>query len=198
MLCGKNYKKGEDMTVKEIIKTSASLLNREDIVAYLEGDDSKVGEQTLPSINTFVILLNLVISELAGTFIPMRKKETVIVENGKIEYSILSERPLKIINVFDVKGDEVNYSDEAFFIKVESGTKQIEYEYAPPNYDLNDTIGYLESDISIGALAYGLSAEFCICKGAFEEAVMWHNRYVESVNKRRMVKNASIKERSWR
>ncbi len=185
------------MTVKEIIKTSASLLNREDIVAYLDGENSNVGEQTLPAINTFVTLLNLVISELAGTFIPMRKKETVSIKNGKIEYSLLSERPLRIINVYDLNDRAVNFSDEAFFIKVESGTKQIEYEYAPPNYDLNDAIGYSESDISVGALAYGLTAEFCICKGSFEEAVMWHGRYVESINNRRSVKNASIKERSW-
>lgn len=185
------------MTVKEIVKTAASLLSREDVVGYLSGETDAAGEDTLPTINTLVTLINLVISELAGTYIPMVKREEVNADGGKVYYTSLKDTPLKIKKVFDNYGKEIFFSDNALYIEVNEKNVVVEYEFVPPNYGLDENIGYTEKDVSVGTLAFGLLAEYSICKCAFDEAVMWHKRYVDGVNATRKPKNVTTKKRSW-
>ena len=73
----------------------------------------------------------------------------------------------------------------------------VEYAYLPPSYDVNSKIGSFETDIPKSLLIYGLCAEYCICTGAFDEAVLWHDRYVDAVKDARKVRNCKIKGRCW-
>ena len=185
------------MTVKEILKTTSAMLGREDVNAYLSGDTEAVGENTLPTVGVMVNLLNLVIGELAGTFIPMVKTETAATNDGKVYYADLIERALEIKAVYDLSGDEISYKQSAEFIKVNADKVLVEYEYAPPNYGLEDEIGYTEKDVTAGALAFGLAAEYSISLGSFDEAVMWHKRYVDSIAEQRKLRNVTLKTRSF-
>ncbi|MBR2498932.1 MAG: hypothetical protein IKB67_04405 [Clostridia bacterium] len=185
------------MTVKDIVKSSAALLSREDVCDYLSGKQGGIGDDTVPTLNTMVTLLNLVISELSATYIPMVKREQVEIVGGKLYYTALKNTPLKVLNVYDALGKEIPYSENALYLSVSTDNAIVEYEFVPPNYGLEETIGYTEKDISQGALAFGLAAEYSICKGAFDEAVMWHKRYVESVNNKRKIENVKLKTRSW-
>ena len=185
------------MTVKDIVKSSAMLLSREDICDYLSGNQGGIGDDTIPTLNTMVTLLNLVISELSATYIPMVKREQVEFTGGKFYYTALNNTPLRVIKVYDINGREISHTENALFISANIDKAIVEYEFVPPNYDLEETIGYGEKDISQSALAFGLASEYCICKGAFDEAVMWHKRYVESVNAVRKIENVKLKARSW-
>ncbi len=185
------------MTIKEIVKTSAALLSREDVCDYLSGKQEGVGDETVPALNTMVTLLNLVISELSATYIPMVKSEQAEISGGKLYYTQLKNTPLKVINVYDMQGREMLYSENALYLQIDAKQAVIEYEFVPPIYGLDEVIGYTEKDISQGALSFGLAAEYSICKGAFDEAVMWHKRYVDSVNASRKIQNKKIKARSW-
>ena len=184
------------MTVKEIIKNTALIYGREDVVNYLNGSTIK-GEDTLPTVNILVGLLNLVVSELAGTFIPMIKQETVTVTDGKIYYKDLSERIVRILNVYSVNGGETDYGTSVEFIRVKENSVIIEYEYVPPRYGLEDEIGYTEKDVTAAALSYGLCAEYAISLSDFDQAVAWHNRYVDAISNLRKVKNVKIKGRAF-
>ena len=185
------------MLVKDIIKTTSSMLNREDVLDYLNDKTQDVGQDTLPTINLLVNLLNLVVSELAGTFIPMIKSEEIKVNSNKIYYSDLEEKCIKVLCVYDDKGNKLDFEQSVEFIYVNADCAVVEYEFVPPNYDLESQIGYKESDITSSALSYGLASEYCICKGSFEEAVMWHERYVNSIYEKRKLKNATIKGRCF-
>ena len=185
------------MTIKDILRTGASMIGRDDVVEYIDGSAQNVGEQTMPTINLMVNLINLVISELSATFIPMINSETVNVENGKIYYAKLKENAIKIIDVYDIDGKELSAKYTAEYIVVSGDKAIVEYEYAPSNYGLTDTIGYSAKDVSLSTLAYGLIAEYSISQGCFDEAVMWHKRYVESVMAMRKVKNVTVKGRCF-
>ena len=184
------------MTVKDVLKTSANMLGREDIVSYLS-DGQTFGEDTLPAVGIMVSLLNLVISELSGTFIPMVKIEEKQVTDGKVYYSSLTERCLRVVSVKDLSGMDVDYGYTPEYMQLGLNKVYVEYEYAPHNYGLDEVIGYDENLVSVGTLAYGLCAEYSICKGSFDEAVMWHERYVQSVRDRKKIKNATVKKRSF-
>ena len=185
------------MTVKEILKTSSSMLGREDVVEYLNGQKTDTNQYLLSTLNNMVNLLNLVIGELAGTFIPMVKTERVSVINGKIYYKDLSERAIEIRAVYTKDAVKCSFEQTAEYILVNDIEVDVEYEYAPTNYGLEDKIGYSPKEVSCATLSYGLCAEYSISLGDFDQAVMWHKRYVDSVKEHRKITNSKIKERCF-
>jgi len=184
------------MTVKDVLKSASNMLSRQDVCAYLDGANQG-GQDTLPTIGIMTSLLNLVVSELAGTFIPMVKREEIDATDGKIYFTALTERCVKILSLRDQKGVEINYVHTPEYMQLSAQKVVVEYEYIPPNYGLEDQIGYDQNQVSVGTLAYGLCAEYSISKGCFDEAVMWHDRYVQSVCEHRKLKNGMVKKRSF-
>ena len=183
------------MSIKDIVKNAALLLGRENVVDYFNGGSAN--DETLRIVNNMTGLINLVISELACTYIPMVKKEKVNVSRGKVYYKDLTENALQILNVFDERGNEVYYEISAEYLTVSNGTVVVEYEHSPHNYGLDDQIGYDEKTVCANVLAYGLCAEFCISEGRFEQAVMWHKRYVDALYEICTPKNTRVKQRRW-
>ncbi len=183
------------MTIKEIIKSTANVVGRKDVVEYLDGDGSS-SQDTIPTTYKMLSLLNMIINELAGTFIPMIKTETVKINEGKIYFKDLSFQPLEIHDVYEGERslDFVHYPE---YIKVSGSNVKVVYSCVPPMYDINATIDYSEKDVSRTTLIYALCAEYYICTGSFDEAVLWHDRYVESIKQKRKIKNYKIKGRCW-
>ncbi len=184
------------MKIRDIVRNSALMLGRSDVVKYLdETNDASV--ETLETVNLLTSLCTLVIDELSATYIPLIKKETMSSLNDKYAYNQFNEKVVKIIAVYDTDGKKVDYTQDNFYVYVNKNKCVIEYQYAPKNYGLEDKIGYSEKDISVSALAYGVVAEYCITQGQFEQAVMHHKRYVDSIAEICMPKNKRIKARSW-
>ena len=185
------------MLVKDIIKNSATLIGREDVVQYIDGNNSMPGEFTTNTVDVMVRLLNLVVNELAGSFVPLVATEWLRATDGKILYQDLSYRVKEVLKVFDVNGDEALISVENTFIKVKSDNVQVEYSFFPDELNLNAEIGYQEKDVPLRVLCYGLLAEYSISQGCFKDAVMWHDRYADELIEYSKPKNAKIKRRDW-
>ncbi len=187
------------MKVNEIIKTTATLLAREDVVDYLSNTDlvQEVEKNTLETIDLLTRLCNLVISELAEGLIVM-KKEISINNLSSVTFKDLAIEPIDVIAVYDASGNKLNYTVSAYGLTVSTGlVAKIEYAYLPKNYGLTDTVGTFEKKVTVGVLAYGVAAEFCIVEGRFDEAVMWNERYTSSINALITPKNAQIKGRNF-
>ncbi len=184
------------MTVKEIIKTGASLLGRGEIVSYLDsGEDTD--NVILANVNLMTRLVNLVISELADSYVPMVKTEEIATDGGKIYFKDLSENFLSVKQITDTKGRKIDYKIYNEYILVSRTAVILEYNFAPSNYGLEDKIFYQEKDIPLRVIAYGVIAEFCITEGSFDEAVMWHKRYAESIEKLCLPTNKRVAQRGW-
>jgi hypothetical protein len=186
------------MTVKEVIKITATMIGREDVVDYLDGVKDGDLTETEKTVEIMVRLVNLVINELACSFIPMKTIEQTLNSGGKVYYRTLKYNPLEIKGVFNSAGEKVGFSVEHTFVKIDIPNALIEYSYFPPKYSLDDEIGYSEKDVSARVLAYGLSAEYAITQGCFKDAVMWHKRYADGVALLCEPKNSRIKERVWK
>ena len=72
----------------------------------------------------------------------------------------------------------------------------MEYEYAPTNYGLNDSVGF-NAKITAALLGYGVAAEYCVTQGRFDEAVLWRQRYTAGVERVALPKSATLKDRCW-
>ena len=184
------------MKISEIIKTAATYLSREDVCEYLTNQEIEASRQTLETVDLLTRLTNLVISELSEGDVRMVEKVQL---NGKtkITFAELDNKILDVVGVYDESGNQLEYSLSTYQLNSRNGIYTFVYSYLPANYGLFDTIGEFEKNVTTGILAYGVSAEFCLTEGRFEEAVMWNKRYVDSINKLYTPKNANIRGRNF-
>ncbi len=215
------------MQLKEIIKNACLMLGKGEVINYLDGKvnndydggyedeyypdygdgefgestSSSVGTDTLETVNLMVNLANLVINELACTYIPLIVQEQMPFADGKAFYKDFKHKAVKILGVYTLSGNAVDFNVKTEYLLVSSKPNEmltVEYQYAPNNYGLTDEIGYAEKDVSARVIAYGVASEVCISEGNFDQAVMHHKRYVDEIALLSMPKNTMIKQRSWR
>lgn len=183
------------MTVKEIIEATAVLSGREDVVKYLSTNTAN-SQETIDTVNTLLKLLNMVISELSSSFLPLT---TVEVVNNKtvVKYSELTKNVIEILKVYDNNDKEISFKSYAEYLNTSTPCGKIEYRYHPKKYTITDQIDYTEKDISGKVLVYGLLAEFALSEGDFDGACNYHDLYVEGVHAVSKPKNSRIQQRSW-
>lgn len=187
-----------NMKIKDVIKTAATLLGRTDVTAYLDSKEIEDGSETLQTVNVMTNLTNLVITELSSTFIPLKKTQTMSAYDGRIYYKDFNETLTRVTGVYSATGKSVDYGYHPEYITLPfNSVYTVEYEYVPSNLGLEDDACYAEKDVPSHVLAYGLAAEFCITEGSFEQAVMWHKRYVDGVEKACPPKSLTTRERRW-
>lgn len=187
------------MKLKEIAAAAAALMGEEKLVAYLDDTSSnpQTDENTLAAADKYARLCNLVISELAGSYIPMIARESVTVTGGKIYFTSLQKTALRIRAAYDSSDASLFFILHPEYMKVRGQAAIVEYEYMPDNVDLSEETGYNEKDITVGVLAYGVAAEVCLTEGRFEEAVLWRKRYSEGVMSRATPKAGVMKSRCF-
>ncbi|MBE7087726.1 MAG: hypothetical protein E7369_05460 [Clostridiales bacterium] len=179
------------MTVQDVVKLSATYLDKENVLNYLEGK----GEGSPTEVNSLTVCANVVINELACTYIPMIKSETIKVNDGKLYFNDLTETPLKIVKVCDKDGKELAHTFYPKYLAVDSDCVSIEYKYMPPNLGLTDKIDYEETSVPVRLLAFGTIAEYALLERDFDKSVMWRNRYNSLLTEMISPKNVKIRGR---
>lgn len=195
------------MTVKDILKTAATLLNLTDCTEYFTATDAGEGAgqiaelltapETRKRVDLLIRLCNLVISELASSYAPMVCEEEAETEDGKIIFANLAHSITRVLSVKNEFGHDAEFKLYPEYLKVFGGRYTIGYEYLPENYAITDTVGFNEGKITAALLGYGVAAEYCITQGRFEEAVLWRKRYSYGVERAVLPKNAAVKGRCW-
>ena len=184
------------MTIKDIVKTAAVFLNLTDVTTYLESNSVTPSQTTLTAVDSLTRLSNLVVVELAASYVPMTCSETVETADGKIVFGNLSHNVTRILSVKNQFGHDAEFRLYPEYLKVFGGIYTVEYEYAPANYGLNDAVGF-NGRITAALLGYGVAAEYCVTQGRFDEAVLWRKRYTFGVERVALPKSADLKGRCW-
>ena len=184
------------MKVKDIIKTAGTLLSKDNVVGFLIDENTNNDKNTLRDVNVFITLLNCLLCELAGTYIPMKKVENL---NGETQifFKNLSENVVRILSVFKKDGEKISYKQDVEKIQTSSPAYYIEYEYMPAYYDLNDVIGYSHKDVSKTVLAHGLCCEYLLSEARYSEAMIFHEKYVNGIASHKKCKNSKTVARVW-
>ena len=183
------------MTVKDVIKVQAMLVGREDVVDYLSGKTNNPSTVTLSATDVMVRCINLTIGELANTYVPMIA--SYVSSGSEVHFSDLPEQISEVISVKDRAGSVKEYIFHPEKITGLSVGDVLEYSYIPPNYDLEDVIGYSETQLPVRLLAYAGASEYCLTERAFDESVMWRDRYINDLAILIRPKNTKIKARGW-
>jgi hypothetical protein len=185
------------MIIKDVIKLSATFLGRENVVRYLETEEQTSDLNLLATVDTLTRCANLVINELAVSYVPMLKKERVKAKGGRVFYSDLSERVLEIMGAFDLDGNQIYFKQSPEYIETSYDEYMVEYACLPLNLGINDKTGYDEGRLPARVIAYGVTAEFCFTEHAFDESVLWHNRFTGALSTMLSPKSKIIKPRRF-
>ena len=190
------------MTIKQILKTASVYLGREDLIKYLDGELSDINEDVLNELKSEVDILtkcaNLIINQLATEYLPVKSTDIVKSTNGQILYTSFPLDPLDVLAVYDVYDNKLEFKLLPFYVKTKPDAVKVEYTYLPPEYTLDETIAYDEKLIPMRVIAYGVTAEYSLISGRFDEASIWDRRYKNSVLNLTLPKNTFIKGRYWR
>ena len=184
------------MQLKEIIRSSALYLGLSDVSEYLE-NGGECGEETLKTLNIMTRLGNLIISELASTYVPMLHTENISSVSGKIYFTALTFEAVKILKAETPFGDRADFKIFPEYMELKDGVYSVTYEYIPSNYGITDVIGYKTGDVPACALSYGLCAEYCLTQCRFEEAVSWRKRFIQAMEKFLTPKSRVAKGRAF-
>lgn len=186
------------MKTSDIIGQVALLLDDKALTEYLRGKTNLIddGSEEYRKANTLVAITNFVISDTFSNFIKITRTQNVTPSNGKVYYSSLVGSALKILNVYDKEGRKVKYELADTYIESKDA-KKVEYVYLPPNYSFNENYHFNESDMSKKGIIYGVLSEYCLSIFRFDEAVMWHEKYIDTVKAQKKISNKTIKNRSW-
>ena len=183
------------MTVKDVIKVVATLIGREDVVKHLNKEEESTDTATLNTIDLMTRCVNLTVSELSATYIPMTK--SIKLSGNEIVFRDIPDRMLEIVSVCDKDGNPVEYKQSPEMIIAKKSGITLTYNYLAPNYDLEGEIGYTDNKVPLRIIAYASLAEYSLTQRAFDESVMWRNRFVSELSSLLTPKNSKIKQRRW-
>lgn len=186
------------MTVKDVLKTAAAYLDRRDIISRLDGGAAENSERTDEDIKLLLECYNVTAEEIAAEYFRLKATETLVSKNGFISCGDFKNDPITVLSVKNESGGKARAVVKPDGIYTAENKVTVEYEYIPPKRGVDDESDFSGTSIRERVLAFGAVTEFCLIKGAFEEAVNYHSRYVEgvkgSLSNRKPVR---LKERKW-
>lgn len=183
------------MKFKDIIKNALIFSGRVDLVDSLDGARDAEAQE---AIDTLLFCVNAVEDELARNYIPLKTSESFSTTDGKIDYSKLKKRAIKIISV-QKKGRDIAFSKGTDGIITEAGSVTVEYNFAPVRKDISGESEFSDFDASECLVAAGAASEYCLIRGDATGAQIWEKRYrdeIEAARKRRAV-SGGLPPRRW-
>ena len=192
------------MKIKDIVKKTAVLLDREDVISFIEKGYADSYGSTQKDVAAFVTAVNFVINELATEYLPVEKWERKGTTGNKLYFSSLNYTVAEIKKVTDENGNELTFKVFPEYITADSATVDVLYVALPSNADLDENVIYDEKDIPLRIIAYGTAREICIMQGRFDEANEWEAKFekglsalVKPISVLNKLKNVMIKGRNF-
>lgn len=181
------------MLVKDIIIKVLELMEKHELIKSINAGDVLVDEES-QEVENYVNYLNLVRNEIATEYIPNVKIETVKTKDGKIYFSTLTNPVIKVLSVKDMFGNSIKFEVFEDCIFVNESVATIKYNASPSKLSLNDEFF---STIPERVFAYGILRENYYVQSLFEDAGVWEERFLNSLQALERKENETIIKRRW-
>lgn len=189
------------MTVLELIKKSALILNEKEIL-----EDEKLANVTVNNceeilennfaLNRMFEILKILLNNIAVDYLPIVKEKTCISANKKIsleEFENLS----KIVSV-KVDKFPVKYKIANEYINLDfDGVFNVEYNALPVINSLLDDVQVFYKNISYDLLIYGVASLYCLAIGLMDEFEIYNNIYSSKLTAIKSLKLIDMPARRW-
>jgi hypothetical protein len=183
------------MTVREIIKIAATILQKEDLCGYIGGGE-ETGELK-KDLDRFFECYKLIIGELCEECLPTETSENFVSQGGKVNFADFSKTPLEIKKCYE-NGKEIGFKVFPTFLQTNAENVTVVYSFYPQFDTLDDDCPYSESQLSARIIALGVAREYLLLGGLYEEAVLFDERFKDALATVVLKKNVGkIKARRW-
>lgn len=190
------------MQFTDIAKTSLKLLGKEDLIWYKQISPS--AEQYAEGMNLQVIdfvkiATNTILNEISNLYLPLKAKQTITTEDGKISLATFSKNIKEVLKITDKNGNILDFEIYPNYIATKPGEVEVLYTYKHQS-DLN--FGNITEDfggrLTETAIAFGVVREFYNINGQYEDAEMWNRKFMEEIEKAMTTrKERKLKCRRW-
>ena len=183
--------------MKNAVYNGAMFLQLDAVCESIE-NKTEPDDDTEKEINLLVRCANLVLGEIVGCYLPLKKTEKVISDDGYVFYDELSKPIIDVYSVKNSSGEKIRFYEYFDRVKVgEVGEFEIEYSYSLNSLLLDDDLPFKSERISERIIAYGIACEYCIISGMVTEASIWQKRYYDALNGLNSKREKTIKPRGW-
>lgn len=185
------------MLMSDCVVNAAVFLGLDDVVNAIENNQNEVPEETQKAIDLLVKCGNLVICEVAESYVPMKKIEPITSKNKIIDLGKLSR---KVIDIYSLKlgAQRVKFKQLAEGLMVENdGEYNIEYSYSPSMAVLRGEIESPGNKLSERIAGYGMACEYCLISGMTDDAVLWDKRFKDALDSISDKHEKVIYRRKW-
>ncbi len=165
------------MEVINILYAAARMLGiGAEVQGYFDNDDGN-GEKEA---ETLLQCYNIVEKELALDYFPLKAEDTMLSLTGRVDFSALSQSPVRILSVKNNKGEELEYELFPAYLKAKTGTLTIAYTYTPTEKTAFETCEH-QASVTETIFLYGTLSQYALTQGMYEEAVVWDKKYKKAV-----------------
>ena len=164
------------MKVNDAIKLSCDFVNLPELKSFVgteNGDDIQKAK-----LNALLRCLNMAYEEICTEFLPILKKEAIVTTNGEFYFSDLSQPLCAIISLKTADGGNIKYSLSSDHISFEGDSAVLVYAVKPDELEFGDEAKVLFPE---RVLAYGTAREFFLMQALSDEALIFENRFKESL-----------------
>lgn len=166
------------MTVKSVIKLACLFLGLDEIsecnVFNTSGESPTKVEQK--EIDTLVRCLNIVLQEIATSFIDVVGEKDVDFKNGKYPLNEIDDKFLEVLYV-SVNGKKIKFKEKMDFLFADADSAKVVYRKYPQIVDIDDTCPNFNFKLAEKTLAYGVALEYSFVNSLSDEASIFENRY---------------------
>lgn len=189
------------MTVREIMKTTAILLQMDSLLSsnYFTNGTTSTQEQAT-QVTALTTCFNLVNNIIATEYMPLLAEAACTVTDGRINYSDITTEH----NIFNIKkvrstdGDTLTFSCFPTYLKTQGKKVIVTYAYYPKTLIPTDEANTFGIQLSSRVYSYGMACEYCFMNGLYDEANMWDKRFKDALKGAiRRLAEVKLPSRSW-
>ena len=173
---------------------SANLLNLQNAVEYIE--KRTVKGNAMQEYEKLLRLTNIVLAELPSYNVYIIKEQRAKPISGKIMFTSLQLKPIKILEITDEKGNACNFEVFTNYLICDQTAYNIKYAYMPQE-DISGEVTLSNYTIRDTTIAMAVVAEYLLTVCDFDAAVYWHEKFVKTLSTVAFPKNTLIKNRSF-
>lgn len=125
--------------------------------------------------------LKIVVDELARSYFPLTRRETLEPVSGKIAYSKFEKTPTAIVKV-ELGGKTLPFARLYDGIEVKADKPvAVTYGFLPSTPTASGETEWQDASVPMRIICFGTATEYCLMYGLEADAAMWDKRYRDAL-----------------
>jgi len=186
------------MTVLEVLESASLYLNLQEEFKDIFAQKEDIDEEVNLHFEKLLKCLNIVVEDISSQYLTLKTIEEIQIDKNGFEINKLSKR---VNQILCLKSGDTNIKFKIVDNKIICdfvGKLDVEYSYYPKKLNRKDDLDCFNGKVSLKTIAIGVASEYCFVCGFFDDAKIWEQRFLNSVNGNvRRISPSYMPKRRW-